>query len=163
MSDTGVVAVSVISFFIFFIVHVFVFRRIRQEQAARWFFILAFVTSLIVALFSWISSLLFFLLSCCYFMGVFGLMATSVRIRILSEVVRARAITYHALLLRYNRNSIVRSRLARLVASGDITFTSGGTYCPGGRFTFFMAPAFLLKLMKIFYGSTQENGVNEDR
>lgn len=151
MSDGVTVAASVIGFLIFFVAHVFVFRRIRQEEAVRWFFILAFVTSFVTALFSWMSSVLFFLLSCCYFMGVFGLMATSVRIRILSEVAGAKAITYEALLLQYNRDTIVRSRLARLVASGDIVLKRG-TYRSCGTLTFFMAPALVLKLMKVLYG-----------
>lgn len=151
MSDTSVVAVSLIGYLVFFVAHVFVFRRIRQEEAVRWFFLLAAIAGLVVAAFSWMSSMLFLLFSCCYFMGVFGLMATSVRIRILSEVARANGITYNALLLRYNRNTIVRSRLARLMASGDIVLQSG-KYRAGGKLTFFMAPAFLLKLMKILYG-----------
>ena len=151
MSDGVIVTGSVIGFLIFFLANIFVFRRIQQEQAVRWFFILTFATTFVMALFSWISSVLFFLLFCCYFMGVFGLMATSVRIRILSEVARSSGITYKTLVLRYNRNTIVRSRLARLVASGDIVLESG-KYRPGGKLTFFMAPAFILKLMKIFYG-----------
>lgn len=151
MNDVMTVAVSLAGFMIFFAAHVLVFRRIRQQDAVRWFFILVFIIGFGISMVSWIASILFLLLSCCYFMGMFGLMATSVRIRIMSEIARAHGITYHALLLRYNRDTIVRSRLARLVASGDIVLESG-KYRSGGKITFFMAPSFVLKLMKVFYG-----------
>lgn len=151
MNDLVTVMASLAGFTLFFVLHMVVFRRIREEHAVRWFFLLVTLVSLVLAVYSWVGSILFILLSCCYFMGIFGLMATSVRIRILSEIVRAGGLTYKALLVRYNRDTIVRSRLARLVASGDIVFTYG-KYRPAGRFTFFMAPAFVLKLMKMLYG-----------
>lgn len=151
MSDRVTVVVSLVGFLIFFAAHVFVFRRIRHEEAVRWFFIVTFIASVVVATVSWMSSILFLLLSCCYFMGVFGLMATSVRIRMISEIARGRAVTYKGLLRRYNRETIVRSRLMRLAASGDIVLEKG-KYRGGGRLTFFMVPAFVLKLMKVLYG-----------
>lgn len=149
--DAPIVMASLIAFAVFFALHVAVFRKIGETAAVRWFFTLVFLVGLATAMVSWMSSLLFLLLSCCYFMGIFGIMATSVRMRILTEIARGRPLTYRALLLRYNREVIVRSRLARLVASGDIAFASG-KYRAGGRITFFMVPAFMLKLMKTLYG-----------
>lgn len=150
MNDLATVITSLAGFVLFFAVHVVVFRRIREQGAVRWFFILVFIIGFGISMFSWMSGILFLLLSCCYFMGIFGLMATSVRIRIMSEIARTRGVTYQALLLRYNRSTIVRSRLARLVASGDIVLKRG-KYRSGGKLTFFMGPAFVLKLMKIVY------------
>lgn len=151
MNDIMTIVAGFVGFAAFFVLHIVVFRNIQQEQAVRWFFLLIFMIGFVITIFSWVSSILFILISCCYFMGIFGLMATSVRIRILSEVARSSGITHNALVLRYNRNTIVRSRLARLVASGDIVLESG-KYRSGGKLTFFMAPAFVLKLMKVFYG-----------
>lgn len=153
MNDLTTIIVSLAGFTFFFAAHLFIFRRIREDHAVRWFFILVFVIGFVIMSFSWLSSILFILLSCCYFMGVFGLMSTSVRIRMLSEIARmgTKGMTFKQLLARYNREAIVRSRLSRLMASGDIVFADG-KYRPGGRVTFFMVPAFVLKLMKVLYG-----------
>lgn len=151
--DLVTVMGSIAGFLVFFAAHSVVFRRIAAKDAVRWFFILVIFTSIVMVLvgLSWVSSMLFIILACCYFMGVFGLMATSVRIRILSEIARTRGVMYKALLVRYNRDVIVRCRLMRLVASGDIVLEKG-KYRGGGRVTFFMVPAFVLKLMKVLYG-----------
>ncbi len=142
-------------FSVFFLLHLFVFRRIRQEHAVRWFFVLIAAISLALPLvgFPWITSILFVLLSSSFFMGVFGLVATSVRIRILSDIARAgsRGMTYHEILMRYNRDMIVAARLARLVGSGDIV-RDGTAYRAAGRLTFFMFPALVLRAMKFLYG-----------
>lgn len=153
MNDLMTIIVSLAGFALFFALHVFVFRRIREQEAVRWFFLLVVGISLVLAAYSWVSSIVFILLSCCYFMGIFGLMATSVRIRILSEIARtgSRGMTYKELLTRYNRKEIVGGRLARLVSSGDIVY-AGGKYRVKGRVTFFVFPAMVLRAMKVLYG-----------
>ena len=98
-----------------------------------------------------IAFILYALVSCEYFMGIFGLMATSVRIRLLTEIARSggRGLTMPKLLKRYNREMIVRGRLARFMASGDI-MKSGSCYRARGGVTFFTLPALILTTLKRF-------------
>lgn len=147
---------SIVGFAVFFAAHVVVFRNIQERDAVRWFFLLVVLVStlIIFAGFGWLTIVLFIMLASCYFMGIFGLMATSVRIRILCEIARAgsRGMTMKQLLARYNREAIVTKRLARLVSSGDIVCANGKYRRPAGRMTFFTFPALLLRAMKMLYG-----------
>lgn len=162
--DLAITLGSIVGFLVFFAAHVAVFRHIRRYHAVQWFFILIIVVGSLLGVIQTLvthlvpvatlaSVMLFVILACSFFMGVFGLMATSVRIRMLSEISRSRpgGMSYNQLLARYNREAIVGKRLARLISSGDITY-AGGKYRTGGRITFFMFPAFVLKSMKVLYG-----------
>ncbi len=156
--DGWIVGLAIGGFALFIVVHVALCRVAPHHQAVRTFFVALAVTSTLVVALAWraagweaavISWLLFTLISCSYFMGIFGLMATSVRIRLLIEIARAggNGITMNQLLKRYNREVIVRQRLARFVASGDIIVT-GGRYRAGGVVTFFALPALILATLK---------------
>ncbi len=167
--DLAITIGSIVGFLVFFAAHVAVFRKIRARDAVRWFFILVVVVGSILGVIqvwtthllsvgsSLTSIMLFVILACCYFMGVFGLMATSVRIRILCEIARAgtKGMTMKQLLTRYNHEVIVRQRLARLVSNGDLR-NFGGKYHGRRRFTFFVFPALMLRCMKLLYGSEAE-------
>lgn len=156
---------SIVGFLSFFVAHVVVFRRIKERDAVRWFFVLVVVVGSILGVaetqvlnllpieFSLLSVMLFVILASCYFMGVFGLLATSVRIRILCEIARSgkKGMTFKQLLTRYNREVIVNQRLARLVSNGDIVY-SLGKYSARSGVTFFVFPALVLRSMKFLYG-----------
>lgn len=155
---------SIIGFLVFFTVHVFVFRHIKKRDAVRWFFILLVVVGSILSVIqtyfyalpvflSIAGVMLFIIISCCYFMGMFGLMATSVRIRILCDIARSgtKGMTMKQLVARYNREDIITRRLDRLTATGDIAYKHG-KYHAKNTITFFVFPAVLLRLMKLLYG-----------
>lgn len=163
--DLAITLGSIVGFLVFFAAHVAVFRHIRRYHAVQWFFILIIVVgSLLGVTQTWTTHLLpvatlasvmlFVILACCYFMGVFGLMATSVRIRVLCEIARTgtRGMTMKQLITRYNSEVIVVQRLARLVSNGDLKYF-GGKYHARNGFTFFVFPALVLRCMKLLYGS----------
>ena len=98
--------------------------------------------------------MMFFLLASGYFMGIFGLLATSVRIRVITEIAKngTHGLTYNDLLKQYNRDMIVKTRLDRFVSSGDIVYKRK-TYAINQGIRFFMLPDFLLHLMEVIYGT----------
>ncbi len=90
-----------------------------------------------------------------YFMGIFGIMESSIRMRVLSEVVLAgsRGVSRSMLLAKYNHTMIVDKRLARFIASGDI-MERNGVYTSRKSFTFFLLPAMVLRFFWWAYGRT---------
>lgn len=153
-TDLFIITIAVAGFFVFLILHCIVFRHIKKRDAIRWFLFLFVGVGATLLLFSAIAALLYGLMASAYFMGVFGLLATSVRIRLLTEIADARekGLSMQELSRRYNPKRIVRERLARFVSSGDIRHVNG-YYVKGVGVTFFVLPAFFLHVMKILYGT----------
>lgn len=160
------------SFIVFLIAHVIVLRRISDRSVIPIFWMTYAVTGAIAYILLYgivstrlpiqsaifvtaVSWLLYTLLVGNYFMGIFGLMESSIRMRILGEVVRAGSdgIPKRTLLTQYNYTKIVDKRLARFVASGDIDFVHDA-YVSRKPLTFFLLPAMILRFAWWAYGRT---------
>lgn len=90
-----------------------------------------------------------------YFMGIFGVMESSIRMRVLGDIARAgrTGVSRTTILSEYNHTKIVDKRLARFVASGDIELVRGA-YVSRKPFTFFLLPALVLRFFWWAYGRT---------
>ncbi len=160
--DFQIVSTAAVAFLVFVACQILVFRRIDHRMAVVWFIrILASVGILLFtanalygSLFAgFFAFILYMVASCAYFMGVFGLLATSVRIRLLCEVAAAgeQGVTWDQLLRKYNKRMIIKKRLERFVASGEVVLRDRKYYIKEGL-TFFRLPTILLSLMKTICG-----------
>ncbi|MEK7141798.1 MAG: hypothetical protein AAB800_04650 [Patescibacteria group bacterium] len=157
---------------VFLPVHVIVLRRISDRAVIPVFWMTYAVVGIIIQIFFGfsllsgyqiqstvfvitVSWLLYTLLVGNYFMGIFGVMESSIRMRVLGEVVREgkKGMSRQTLLARYNHSKIVDKRLARFVASGDIELIRGA-YVSRKPFTFFLLPALVLRFVWWIYGRT---------
>lgn len=138
--DLAITLTSLFSFMIFLILQVIVFRRIPPRQVLSWMVIVFIVTGVAVTSAlplllkgtSWtvfvflvaVSWLFYGLVSLIYILAVFGIIESSIRIRLLAEIVRrgTGGITLKELYRTYNRDVIVKKRLERFLASGDISY-----------------------------------------
>ncbi|MBI5620894.1 hypothetical protein HY949_03885 [Candidatus Gottesmanbacteria bacterium] len=171
--DIFILVGSVGSFLIFLPVHVIALRRISDRGVIPTFWLtyicVVVVTHSILGLMSTMSGMnigltmsltavsfvLSTLLTGNYFMGIFGLMESSIRMRVLGEVVRAGedGVSRRTLLGQYNHEKIVDRRLARFISSGDIAYVNGA-YTSRKPFTFFLIPALVLRLFWWAFGRT---------
>ncbi|MDP1722111.1 MAG: hypothetical protein Q8L37_02785 [Candidatus Gottesmanbacteria bacterium] len=171
--DIFILAGSVGTFLIFLALHVLVLRQISDRSVIPVFWMTYVFVSMAAHVFLGIVSsmrgmgavptlgivaasfLLSTLLTGNYFMGIFGVMESSIRMRVLGEVVRAgrAGVSRRTLLTHYNHMKIVDKRLARFVASGDIE-RMGEVYVSRKPFTFFLVPALMLHFFWWVYGRT---------
>lgn len=89
-----------------------------------------------------------------YVFGVFGVIESSIRIRIL-EIIQSfqkQGLSYRQLLTYYNANIILKKRLTRLVSSGDLVLKDG-KYQIGKRISFLYFPAYLTRFLLKLYGN----------
>ena len=170
--DNFILIETVTAFMVFLPVHVIVLRRISDRAVIPVFWMTYAVVGIIIQIFFGFSLLsgyqiqstvfviavswfLYTLLVGNYFMGIFGVMESSIRMRVLGEVVREgkKGMSRQTLLARYNHSKIVDKRLARFVASGDIELIRGA-YVSRKPFTFFLLPALVLRFVWWIYGRT---------
>ncbi len=171
--DIFIFSGSVGTFLIFLPIHVLVLRQISDRSVIPVFWItyvgVGLVTHAVLGIASSMSGisavqtigivaasfLLSTLLTGNYFMGIFGLMESSIRMRILGEIVRAGddGVSQRTLFGQYNHEKIVDRRLARFVASGDIEYANGA-YTSRKPMTFFLIPALVLRLFWWAFGRT---------
>lgn len=91
-----------------------------------------------------------------YIICVFGLVESSIRIRILEEIAGHRGgLTQRGILMIYNRNTIITKRIRRFLASGEIICLRG-RYYPRSAVTVFSLPAAVLGWMWKWYRGTNE-------
>lgn len=157
---------------VFLPVHVIVLRQISDRDVIPVFWMTYAVVGIIMQLFFGFSLLsgyqiqstvfviavswfLYTLLVGNYFMGIFGVMESSIRMRVLGEVARAgiKGVSRNMLLTHYNHTKIVDKRLARFVASGDIE-VAHGAYVSRKPITFFLLPAMVLRFVWWAFGRT---------
>ncbi len=154
-----VISFAVISFFLFLIVLAVLFR-ITQKEAAMVWIIRSFFAVGAVALclrfgvwsfwdFAW-WAVLYSELVILFIYGVFSIMEASVTLRILSEITSERkGTTLKDLLHRYNKEIIVKRRVARLLYSGEL-IESHGAYTLGKTSYFRIREVFLEFFRKLF-------------
>lgn len=99
------------------------------------------------------SSAIYTLVIFIYILGVFGIMESSIRIRLLTEIAKKKTegIGSAELLKLYNTDMILKKRLDRFVGSGDISYDHG-FYRAKTKYSPFLLPAFILRTIWNIYG-----------
>lgn len=166
--DIPIILTVLSSFAIFVILQIVVFRRIPRRQVLSWMvtvFLAAGIATSVSSLFFFhsasfdallfflfISWLLYGLLSLIYILAVFGIIESSIRIRLLAEIVRSgrSGITLEKIYQKYNREIIVKKRLERFLTSGDISY-DGKRYRIARRFSPFFLPGAAFSFLWTLY------------
>jgi hypothetical protein len=158
--DIEIITAAFITFSFFLALVVILFRIIRQESAILWI-VRAFVSAGVVAaiffvpqwgvteVIFWAS--LYGLLTVLFVFGIFSIMEASLTLRFLVEISGARGgITPAELKRKYNRNFIVKRRIARLLYSGELKKTRGMYML--GRTSYFRLREYLLDIFRFAFG-----------
>lgn len=121
--------------------------------------VLVFQKSSGEVLFQLILACLIFGASCfIYVTAVFGITVTSVRIQILRMISRtgSRGLGYGEIFGKYNKHVIVKTRLERLVGSGQLIRNKNKYYLPAKTTFFILYTKFLVWLYNVFGDSGYE-------
>ena len=169
--DFLILCFSMGGFIVFLLLQSIVFRLIKQESVLKGiirlytiigalFFVFQMlllstqqrpiIDSFFIAISTWfLYSLLVFL----YIIGVFGVIESSLRIRLLQIIVKAgeKGISYQTITKVYNRDRIIKKRLVRLITSGELT-QKNSLYQINKHFSFFYVPAYFARILKKLYG-----------
>lgn len=107
-----------------------------------------------------ISSFIYILLCFSYVLTVFGVCVTSIRIQMLCEIAktRGRGVSEVQMLKKYNKNDIVRTRLSRLIGSGEIK-KEKNFYYPNKKISYFQLHTYLLILIRRLYPHPQRQNI----
>lgn len=162
--DFYLLLVPITSFIIFFLIHIVIFRKIDENEVIRWLFNAYFIGELInisigyltfsayTLLLVFLSSTIYTLMVWIYFLGVFGVMASSVRINILFIIYKSKSsgISESEILRKYNRKIIIRKRLNRFISSGELAVIDG-YYKTNRRFSFFILYNLITSFLRKLY------------
>lgn len=162
-ADILILLASFFSFCLFLVVQVGVFRILSAERVLSGIigvFLaaglltsigLVFTVKINIVLVMIVMWGLYGFLAFLYIVGVFGVIESSIRIKLLQLIsIQSQGLRYSELLKRYNRDIIVTKRLKRLIGSGEL-MVSKGKYRIGKRFSFFQVPAYFSLFMKKLY------------
>lgn len=168
--DFQIIFISIISFVFFILVQIFYFRKVKSKevfgaliyvykQAATIPIILGIIfyflgkTLEFTLMVTVISLIIYSLLVFIYTLCLFGLLESSIRIRLLSEVHLAgdKGITEKQIVGKYNQNIILKKRLARFLQSGEIK-EKDCYYYPTKKISFYIIPFVLTILIWKLYG-----------
>lgn len=163
-ADVLILEASTLSFSLFLMIQIGVFRTLSAERVLSGIigvFLaaglltsigLVFTVKINIVLVMIVMWGLYGFLAFLYIVGVFGVIESSIRIKLLQLVsIQSQGLRYSELLKRYNRDIIVTKRLKRLIGSGEL-MVSKGKYRVGKRFSFFLLPAYFSRVMKKLYG-----------
>lgn len=157
-----------VCFTLFVMAQIIIFRKIEQARVVVWLkyiivlsnigFTLLFVLIIPYILprlriISYLISLMTFnLFVVAYILGVFGMVVSSLRIRILSEIAHRgeRGLSIDNLLRHYNKEAIIKERVRRLIQTGDI-FCEKGTYRLNNRFSLFLFHKIVFDVLGTLY------------
>jgi hypothetical protein len=164
---------SIISFVSFFVLQIVIFRRIRDREVMKWLvyvYLIISVCHFVEAMLYWkiiqnniekipiilgyacISFAIYSLIVVSYVNAIFGIAITSLRIQILTEIMSFahKGISGKTIAKKYSREVIIKKRLERLMASGEIKF-SGGFYRPKIKMSFFIMHTYFLIFINRLY------------
>ncbi|KKS97788.1 MAG: hypothetical protein UV73_C0005G0065 [Candidatus Gottesmanbacteria bacterium GW2011_GWA2_43_14] len=168
VSDITIFLIAVISTLSFVFFHLFFFRFIDKRKILKWLVRLFFLgIAVSISIFNFIVSgpvtyskieaqliilMMYSLMSLAYSLAVFGITATSLRIRILTFINNnSQGVNLKQILKKYNRRVILRNRLERFSSSGELVKVNG-KYRIRKKFSLFLLPASFFRLIFILYG-----------
>ena len=168
--DIPILITVLVSFLVFLILQFLTFRYIKGQHVftamVAVFAAAGVLTHLGLLVYLWnipmlirvfvlcVSVVLYGLLTLISILAVFGIIESSLRIRLLREIVASRyhGITEKGLLKTYNREVILTKRLNRFIASGDLV-TIGKQYRLVRRISFYLFPASVFLIVwKLYRG-----------
>ena len=159
-NDSLILLSAASAFFVFLVLQVIVFRRLPPPNVLSGI-VKVFLVSAVFAYaffigigirFLALSFVLYALMSLIYILALFGIVESSVRIRLLREIAGEgkKGIPARKLLERYNKEIILKKRLQRFLASGDIV-KEGNRYRLQKNVSAFSLPGFLFSLIWKLY------------
>lgn len=163
--DIKIILHSLSSFLIYLLLHILIFRVIDNKSVIKWLinvYILGGTINLISGLFilplyypfyCFISLICYSCLVYCYVLGIFGILDSSIRIKLLTEIEIAgnKGIRIKDIFQKYNREKIVQSRMKRFVNSGEMIKDNEGYYRLKKFFSYFILNNFIMTLMDRIY------------
>jgi hypothetical protein len=174
--DTLIISVTFTGLFLYILLQIVFFRFIRREQIISWIIYLFLISSgVCIALFytgfrlyiqpfngidnlELFSAVIFFeimfaLSVVIYISCTFGIIESSVRIKLLSLIAekKNRGILEKEIYSVYNADFIIKKRLERFIFSGNVK-KRGLDYYLARRISPIMVPFYILKLMWKMYG-----------
>ena len=173
--DYFVLAGGIGTFIVYFLFHIVVFRMVEDRLVFKsLIFVFVFVgilqgvvISSVLNLFlgeSFLSILtvvatsffIYFNLSFFFVLAIFGVSISSIRIQILDLISQSKlkGVSTKVILMKYNRDIILRTRLNRLISSGEIK-RSGDYFVAHKRFSYFIIHTYVLVLMYKLYGGNK--------
>lgn len=177
--DLTIVFSALSAYLLFMMVHIVIFRFINQHRVIRWLVMsytvggliclsISFVTIQItnpqsvnlspttVLFIASVAFILYSVITTGYILVLFGVIESSVRLRLLELIALAgeNGIKHSEILYNYNGHTIIKKRLLRMISSGEI-IQDNEYYSIGKRFSLFFLPAILAKIMIRLY--TQKN------
>jgi hypothetical protein len=182
--DFRIILSAFCSFLAYLFIHTLIFRVIDQKKVLVWIVNTCLLGGLFPEIFALISAwlfplpgetfliqfsavsllsfILYGLLAVLYILGPFGLIESSLRLKLLNEIAGAgnRGISRPSLYKLYNRHAIIRKRLDRFVTAKDFKYQNGNYYIRN-RFSYFLIQAFLFENMKRIYLSGSQRTENE--
>jgi len=172
--DLFIIISAFSEFGFFWLLHILFFRYIKHEEDLKWLIYLYLSTNLIGGVFIiWFfkiaagginysfNTVLFIMVSIFtifsllvenYVVEIFGLLESSIQIKLLSLIAKTKTkeITQKNITRIYNKEVIINKRLLRLISSGDLIFYKG-KYYPGKRFSVFYLMAKFSKFIDFLY------------
>lgn len=169
MTDIYILVNTLISIFIYFSLHIVIFRCIDRNKVVLWLMNIYLSGALINILcglfiikpyniyYGILSFILFTFAVYIYILGIFGLIDSSVRIKLLLLInkYQKNGVSEKEILKIINRDIIVRSRLKKLITSGDLK--KEDDYISRKRkFSYFNLNWFMTSVIKKIYSSDHE-------
>ncbi len=165
--DIAIISSAFFSFLSFFLIQSLIFRFIDPRAVFKWIIYIYFTglffagligfkllqimpLEILLLVFS-LSCLLYSLMVFVYVIGIFGVIESSIRIRILELITTHPGMTKVELVRHYNSQSIIDKRLSRLIASGELQYF-GGTYALTPKLSFLRLLTLVIKFMFHAYG-----------
>jgi len=176
--DLYILGSGFLSFGLYLLTHLILFRYVDRNAVFKWLFYLFCFVGLGCGIALWvitpiifpitiqnliiiiaISMLVYGSISFFYVLAIFGISVTSVRIHLLYLINQKgkSGISLEQILKSYNRETIVKNRLARLIGSRELK-RSGKFYMVNKLISYFIVHTFLLVLThKLYRGSIKTN------
>lgn len=161
--DLNLLFLTLISFALYLVLQIVIFRFVARTDIVKWViytYLLGAISNIVICLtrfgtngleFVLISFINYSLITAVYILGIFGMVESALRIRLVTEVDRrSSGISKSQVLKIYNRKLIVEKRLARFLKSGDLKYNRG-YYFIGKKVSYFFFHSLIIDLIGKFY------------
>ena len=163
MMDKFIIINTLISITVYFILHIIILRKNKQNEIFKWLVYLYLMAGFSPFLIGWrggfifgsfVSWIFYTFLVLIYVLAILGVMESSIRIRLLKEIYDAgiRGKSLKQILKKYNKDVILHKRLQRFLSAGEISFYEG-KYMLENKFTAYTLPDLAIKsIWKLYTG-----------
>jgi len=161
-NDLNLLILTLVSFALYLLLQIVIFRFLPRSSVVKlvlYTYFLGGIANIIICVTrfgtNWelvlISFINYSLITAVYILGVFGMVESALRIRLVTEVDRRpQGISKSQVLKIYNRELIVNKRLERFLRSGDLKYNRG-YYFIGKKVSFFFLHSLILNTLGKIY------------